>query len=637
MSAFPPNADLGNPLRAMPSVLSIRDLQRRWRRVALEMQLGLDDLEQLLRLDPLAVLRGLRAANAPVLRGSEPATCVQGLVRNLGQALSQRLFDGEPIVVAGTSSLRTLWRHAIATGVAAEDLARRTNTVDPGTAYLVGLLHDLPVWLRTIEAQFQPQAGHAPAAHWIEHWQFPAPVAQALLALANGEQGPPALASLVATVRDGERLAELADYRHPSDGEDDSDSDDDPDAVDDEHQELGAIDKADLLAAQRVRRRVEGALRTFGLDPTIPDSEGGPLRTDPRFQVNRSGGLDEVVLSVLGCTRSERYRGIITALTAAAVRYGSYDRAFYARWNPAANVLVLRSKADASSRRLQADTLVPLPAEAEALAKALREERPAHLVAALGQRHGVLGTLGTDELLAVPLNREFALPAFLLLDRSVTLAPIDHERDSKLATTLGLTGSLLNENLLLRRRRQRAQKFAVIDPLTRLYNRRMGLAALEREVARTERTHWPLTVLMCDLDHFKHLNDTYGHLQGDVALRATADVLRKTLRRSDVICRFGGEEFLVVLAETAPDDATVLAARLFVAIEAAGQALGLPMTISIGLTSHRPGDRAEDLLHRADGALYASKDHGRNRFSADIDGYEETPQPANNRKGPTSP
>lgn len=621
----------------MPSVLSIRDLQRRWRRVALEMQLGLDELEQLLRLDPLAVLRGLRAANAPVFRGNEPVASVRGLVRTLGQALSQRLFDGEPIVVAGTSSLRTLWRHAIATGVAAEELARRANTVDPGTAYLVGLLHDLPVWLRTIDAQFQPQAGHVPTSQWIEHWQFPAPIAQALVALADGAEGPPAVAAIVATVRNGERLAELADYRHPRDADGGNDLDDDLDANDDEHQELGAIDKADLLAAQRVRRRVEGALRTFGLDPTIPDSEGGPLRTDPRFQVNRSGGLDEVVLSVLGCTRSERYRGIITALTAAAVRYGSYDRAFYARWNPAENVLVLRSKADASSRRLQADTLVPLPAEAEALQKALREERPAHLVAALGQRHGVLGTLAADELLAVPLNREFALPAFLLLDRSVTLAPIDHERDSKLATTLGLTGSLLNENLLLRRRRQRAQKFAVIDPLTRLYNRRMGLAALEREVARTERTRRPLTVLMCDLDHFKHLNDTYGHLQGDVALRATADVLRQTLRRSDVICRFGGEEFLVVLAETAPDDATVLAARLFVAIEAAGHALGLPMTISIGLTSHRLGDRAEDLLHRADGALYASKDHGRNRFSADIDGYEETPQPANDGKGPASP
>jgi len=617
----------------MPSVLSIRDLQRRWRRVALEMQLGLDELEQLLRLDPLAVLRGLRAANAPVLRGSEPVASVRNIVSTLGPALSKRLFDGEPTVVAGTASVRALWRHAIATGVAAEDLARRGKQVDPGTAYLLGLLHDLPDWLHTIETQLRPHAGHATAEQWIEHWQLPALISKALLALANGDHGGAAVDDLIAVVRAGERLAELADYHHPLDDRDAATSD--LSDAGDVH-ELGAIDKSDLLAAQRVRRRVEGALRTFGLDPTIPDSESGPLRTDPRFQVNRSGGLDEVVLSVLGCTRSERYRGIITALTAAAVRYGSYDRAFYARWNPTENVLVLRSKADASSRRLQADTLVPLPAEAEALQRALREERPAHLVAALGQRHGVLGTLGADELLAVPLNREFALPAFLLLDRSLTLAPIDHERDSKLATTLGMTGSLLNENLLLRRRRQRAQKFAVIDPLTRLYNRRMGLAALEREVARTERTRRPLTVLMCDLDHFKHLNDTFGHLQGDVALRATADVLRQTLRRSDVICRFGGEEFLVVLAETAPDDATVLAARLFVAIEATGQALGLPMTISIGLTSHRPGERAEDLLHRADGALYASKDQGRNRFSADIDGYEETPQPANDGKGPAS-
>lgn len=632
MSAFPPIADLGNPLRAMPSVLSIRDLQRRWRRVALEMQLGLDELEQLLRLDPLAVLRGLRAANAPVFRGRDAVDSVRGLVRALGQSLSQRLLDGEAIVVAGTSSLRTLWRHAIATGVAAEELARRANQVDPGTAYLVGLLHDLPDWLHTIDTQFQPQAGRTPAAQWIEHWQLPPTIAQALSALADGSGAPAEIAALVATVRNGERLAELADYRHPNASEGGSDERDDH--ADDDHHELGAVDKADLLAAQRVRRRVEGALRTFGLDPTIPDSEGGPLRVDPRFQVNRSGGLDEVVLSVLGCTRSERYRGIITALTAAAVRYGSYDRAFYARWNPTESALVLRSKADASSRRLQADTLVPLPAEAEALRQALRDERPAHLVATLGQRHGVLGTLGADELLAVPLNREFALPAFLLLDRSVTLIPIDHDRDVTLASTLGMTGSLLNENLLLRRRRQRAQKFAVIDPLTRLYNRRMGLAALEREVARTERTRRPLTVLMCDLDHFKHLNDTYGHLQGDVALRAAADVLRQTLRRSDVICRFGGEEFLVVLAETAPDDATVLAARLFVAIEAAGHALGLPMTISIGLTSHRPGDRAEDLLHRADGALYASKDHGRNRFSADIDDLDDVPQPVHDGKGP---
>ena len=602
----------------MPSVLAIRDLQRRWRRVAREMRLSLDELEQLLRLDPLALLRGLRAANAPVFRGGPPVDSVRTLVQTLGQALSQRLVDGEPIVVAGTSSLRSLWRHSIATGLAAEGLALSTGGLAPGTAYVLGLLHDLPLWLTAIEEQFQPMAGRLPAATWIDHWQLPAPLAEALLAVISQEEPSSDQAATVALVRAAERLANLADFRHPlSEQEEQEELDGGP--------VFGNVDKADLLAAQRLRRRVEGALRTFGLDPTIPDSDGGAPLLDPRFTTNRRGDLDEVVLSVLGCTRSERYRGIITALTAAAVRYGSYDRAFYARWNPTTNRLVLRCKADASSRRLQTDIVLPIAAEAQALRQAHQEERPAHLVAALGQRSGVLAALGTDELLAVPLNREFALPAFLLLDRAVTLAPIDRERDLTLATTLGMTGSLLNENLLLRRRRQRAQKFAVIDPLTRLYNRRMGLVALEREVARTERSQRPLTVLMCDLDHFKNLNDTFGHLQGDVALRATADVLRQTLRRGDVICRYGGEEFLVVLADTSPDDATVLAARLFVAVEATGQRLGLPITISIGLTSHRAGDSAEALLHRADGALYASKGHGRNRFSADFEGIDDSP------------
>lgn len=610
-----PTADLGSPLRAMPSVLAIRDLQRRWRRVVHEMRLSLDELEQLLRLDPLAVLRGLRAAHAPVFRGGEPVVSVRGMVRALGQALSQRLVDGEPTVVAGTSSLRSLWRHAIATALAAEELARTTNAMAPDTAYMLGLLHDLPLWLHAIEEQQKPQAGRLAAATWIEHWQLPEPIAIALLALIGDREPSGEQLAIVGLVRAAERLAELADFRHPQA---------EPDELD-VSPLFGNADKADLLSAQRLRRRVEGALRTFGLDPNIPDNDGGASLADPRFTSNRRGDLDEVVLSVLGCTRSERYRGIITALTAAAVRYGSYDRAFYARWHPTTNRLVLRCKADASSRRLQTDSVQPITPEAEALRQAHLDERPAHLVAAMGQRSGLLAMLGTDELLAVPLNREFALPAFLLLDRSLTLTPIDREKDLTLATTLGMTGSLLNENLLLRRRRQRAQKFAVIDPLTRLYNRRMGLVALEREVARTERSQRPLTVLMCDLDHFKHLNDTFGHLQGDVALRATADVLRQTLRRGDVICRYGGEEFLVVLADTTPDDATVLAARLFIAVEAEGQRLGLPVTISIGLTSHRPGDSAEALLHRADGALYASKGHGRNRFSADFESLDDGP------------
>jgi diguanylate cyclase (GGDEF)-like protein len=364
-------------------------------------------------------------------------------------------------------------------------------------------------------------------------------------------------------------------------------------------------------------------MQSVGLDGGgAPADAAGALQ--PMLAGQRMGSLDEVVLGVLGWTRSATYRGIVTALTAAALRYGDYDRVFFARWLPETGMVNLRSKADGSSRRVVQRCCATTAAEAQALQTALREDRPVHLEAPLRAGTGLLAVLSTDDLIAMPVNGSFQQPSFLLLDRALTLAPVDLYRDGPMAITLGKMGSLLHENLLLRRRRQRAQKFALTDPLTRLFNRRMGLVALEQELARSERAPRPLTVLMCDLDHFKQLNDTLGHLQGDHALRATAEVLRQTLRKSDTVCRYGGEEFLIVLPDTTAAEATVLATRLFTTVHRTGEDLGLPVTISIGLTTHRPGDTVETILHRADHALYASKGYGRNRFSADVDGDAET-------------
>jgi two-component system cell cycle response regulator len=128
---------------------------------------------------------------------------------------------------------------------------------------------------------------------------------------------------------------------------------------------------------------------------------------------------------------------------------------------------------------------------------------------------------------------------------------------------------------------------------------------------------------MCDLDYFKRLNDTFGHAAGDRALQAVAELLRKTVRKGDTVCRLGGEEFLVVLPDTQPEDAAVLAARLFTAIHVRGEELALPLTVSIGMTSYRPADTGERMLQRADHALYASKGQGRNRFSIDVEPSED--------------
>ena len=603
-----------NPLRCLPSILAMRDVQPRVHQVLSGSSLGEDELVAALQLDPLAVLRGLRVTNAPVFRTSGATTpSVRGIVRSLGLANSRRLLACPPIEVPPQAPLRALWMHSLATAIAAADLAEHSRLLDIEMAYLIGLVGNLPLWLGALQSANASSPQNVTMAECLAQWQLPTAVTTLLrnADLADADDGmgwlPTDSTSLVCAAR---RLAVLSGYP----------------AVAAATSRVPA-DRADQEAVERIRARLSTALRTFGLDGH-PLGVVQPGALAPLMDGKRHGSLDEVVLGILGCARSESYRGIVTALTSAALRYGGYDRVFYARWLPKTGMLTLRNKADASSRRIVTRRHATTPSEARALQAALAEDRPVRLEASLRTTTGLLFGLSTDELLAVPLNAALQQPSFLLMDRSLTLTPIDLDRDRSMAITLGMTGSLLIENLLLRRRRQRAQKFALTDPLTRLYNRRMGLLSLEQEMARSERSQRPVSVLMCDLDHFKQLNDTHGHMQGDHALRATSDVLRSTLRKGDTICRLGGEEFLVVLPDTPPSDATVLAARLFTAVQRRGEELGLPITVSIGLTAYRVGDTVEAILHRADKALYASKGHGRNRFSVDLEPSDEaTPLP----------
>ena len=163
-------------------------------------------------------------------------------------------------------------------------------------------------------------------------------------------------------------------------------------------------------------------------------------------------------------------------------------------------------------------------------------------------------------------------------------------------------------------------KFALTDPLTRLANRGVGIVTLRQEIARSNRCGDPLTVLMMDLDKFKSLNDSFGHLVGDQALRTAAEMLRKNTRKMDTVSRYGGEEFMVILPNTHIEDASVTAMRIHAAVEEGGTELGLPMTVSIGIAGFKRGeDNVESLLSRADRALYASKERGRNRFSVDFE------------------
>ena len=161
------------------------------------------------------------------------------------------------------------------------------------------------------------------------------------------------------------------------------------------------------------------------------------------------------------------------------------------------------------------------------------------------------------------------------------------------------------------------RRTAATDPLTGVFNRRHYLPLFQREFERALRYRQPLALCLLDLDHFKRINDTYGHAAGDTALRTIADICRSELRETDVLGRLGGEEFVVLLPNTTAENAKAAAERIRARLAATEIVEGgqrFRVSTTIGVTELRPGDRQiDDLIQRADHALYAGKEAGRNR------------------------
>ena len=160
---------------------------------------------------------------------------------------------------------------------------------------------------------------------------------------------------------------------------------------------------------------------------------------------------------------------------------------------------------------------------------------------------------------------------------------------------------------------------SIRDPLTGLHNRRYFEESLSREMARSARDRQPLSLFMLDVDHFKRYNDTHGHDAGDALLRELGRELRECARTSDIVCRFGGEEFVVVLPNAGDVEASAWSERLMQNVRAMQVRLGsraLPsITVSMGLAVFpQHGASAEALLHAADAALYEAKRDGRDRL-----------------------
>lgn len=166
-----------------------------------------------------------------------------------------------------------------------------------------------------------------------------------------------------------------------------------------------------------------------------------------------------------------------------------------------------------------------------------------------------------------------------------------------------------------------ALKMAYTDPLTKTNNRAVFKDTLQREIKLAHRNSSHLSIIFFDIDHFKDVNDNYGHECGDIALTAAANCIKDAVRGSDIVFRYGGEEFVILLSDTDIDGAKVMAERIRKNVENHTIAYGmeiLKLTASLGVSTLRGNDDCDSVINRADNAMYRAKENGRNQTQIEL-------------------
>ena len=249
-------------------------------------------------------------------------------------------------------------------------------------------------------------------------------------------------------------------------------------------------------------------------------------------------------------------------------------------------------------------------------------------MAVQGKRPLISAVAGPEDIL-LPLRRDWDVQSFLgvpvvfrdhvtgLITLYTSGARAFTEKDVQVADLFASQVAIALDNS---RRVELMEKLAVTDELTGLYNRRAFAVLGEKEVGRARRYQRPLALILFDIDHFKVVNDSHGHLIGDHVLRVLTELVTRTTRTTDIVCRYGGEEFIVLMPEASQDEGLAMAERLrqeisrMTVVTAVGT---LTLTVSLGIAELGPdeGENLESLIARADRAMYQAKAAGRNTVS----------------------
>jgi diguanylate cyclase (GGDEF)-like protein len=244
---------------------------------------------------------------------------------------------------------------------------------------------------------------------------------------------------------------------------------------------------------------------------------------------------------------------------------------------------------------------------------------------AVQRKRPLIGAISEPEDILLPLRPDLDLRSFLGVpvvfgDHVIGLIALYNsggrsfdEQDLRVAELFGSQVAIALDNS---RRVEQFERQAVTDELTGLYNRRAFLRMGEKEVGRARRYQRPLALILFDIDHFKNVNDSHGHLIGDHVLRVMTELVTKTTRATDVVCRYGGEEFIVLMPEAGREEALAMAERLKqeisrMTVVTAGGTLSLTISLGVAELKRDEDEDLEGLIGRADRAMYQAKAAGR--------------------------
>jgi diguanylate cyclase (GGDEF)-like protein len=589
----------------------------------------------LVEIDPVLTGAVTRIVRCPVYAPAAQPLDLARAVSTIGRDSMERLLRSTPLVERAPETVERacrLWTHGLAVAAAARFLANQGALDAPEEAHLAGLVHDV-AGFASLDGEDAGDAA-ARAESIVAGWRLGPRIAAVArrrpsfiegVPVAYGDGDPDeidaATARLVAVVARGAERAVRLGYGGCSEEADVAPADPESCAVL-EAIELELAHAADLLGFAPPPRG--GFVAALAAAETSARAELGDPPRAPVRALSTAGlaALHRELADVRGMTAVQDVRD--RGLREIHARLG-YDRLLLLEPDPASpgtlKACVVLDPTGLDAARGQ--DAVEFPSSPGGVVVRAFDTETAGRGGDAGEDAAALDWLGVSSFAAAPLRCGPSKLGVVVADRFLTDAPVDADDVEALAMSCSSLG-LVVENAALDAAVKLLRSLSEKDDLTGLGNRRSVLVEFRREIDRARRYGKPLSLVMLDVDHFKSWNDAYGHQVGDEILRTASQIISSVSRDIDLIGRYGGEEFLVVLPETPVEQAANYAERLRATIEAHGPSLaerfpGAFLTVSAGVSSMcRRGDDADKLIQRADAALYAAKRNGRNRVCVDV-------------------